>query len=187
MRVSAPGEGEAEGKRKGNCATAWWRGEEAHRESTGRLPDERHIHHVGPTCVSGMPAKDIIDLDIECPKGEIDKIIRALSSLGFLHEGNLCIPGREAFAPTPESHAAKLSHHHLYAYEEDAAELHKHLAYRDYLRAHPDRAKWLSEQKIAVDHVAKSRTEYIENKAPFYQVITDESPQWANKAANRTR
>ncbi len=34
--VPAPGIGEAEGKRKGNCVTAKWGGKEAQRESTGR-------------------------------------------------------------------------------------------------------------------------------------------------------
>ncbi len=34
--VPAPGKGEAEGKRKGNCVTARWGGKEAQRESTGR-------------------------------------------------------------------------------------------------------------------------------------------------------
>ncbi len=34
--VPAPGKGEAEGKRKGNCVTARWGGKKAQRESTGR-------------------------------------------------------------------------------------------------------------------------------------------------------
>jgi GrpB-like predicted nucleotidyltransferase (UPF0157 family) len=54
-------------------------------------------------------------------------------------------------------------------------ELLKHLAFRDYLISHPDRAQWLASRKIKEDKSANSRAEYIENKSNAYAIITKES------------
>jgi len=149
----------------------------------GSLPPGCRIHHVGSTCIPGMPAKDVIDIDIECPAGSMSAVIGALARLGYEHEGDKGITGREAFRAAPGSQAAEQPDHHLYACESGASELRRHLAFRDYLKSHPDRAQWLAEQKVAVDRDAASRSQYIENKAPFYQVIVEESLEWAKQKA----
>ena len=145
------------------------------------LPPNCTFHHVGSTSVPGMPAKDIIDLDIEYAQGSLQAVIDGLREAGYEHEGDLSIPGREAFKPIPDSCAASLPAHHLYACETGALELQKHLAYRDYLRAHPTRARWLANQKLLVDASANSRDGYIDKKSHCYEVITKESMEWANK------
>ena len=137
------------------------------------------FHHVGSTSVPGMVAKDIIDLDIECPIGSMPEVIGALRAAGYEHEGDKGIPTREAFRPLPGSAADALPAHHLYACEADSPELRKHLAYRDYLIAHPGRTAWLAEQKIEADRIAARRDEYIENKSAAYAVITRKSLAWA--------
>lgn len=150
------------------------------------VPEECRFHHVGSTSVQNMPAKDIIDLDIEYAPGSLQKVIEGLREAGYEHEGNLGIDGREAFKPIAESNAVSLPAHHLYACERDASELVKHLAYRDYLRANPHRAEWLADEKIAVDGSANSREEYINNKSSAYEMIAEESMAWANKTLHPT-
>ena len=76
-----------------------------------------------------------------------------------------------------------LPSHHLYECEAGAYELLKHLAYRDYLVANPDRSDGLATQKIAIDASVDSRDEYIEKKSCSYAVITEESIEWANRVA----
>ena len=158
--------------------SAWFREIRSYLERA--LPPGCTAHHVGSTSVPGMPGKNIIDLDIECPAGSMSKVIKCLSNIGYAHEGDKGISGREAFVPATHSPAASLPCHHLYACETGASELKKHLAYREYLKAHPDRAAWLAEKKIASDSEAKSREEYILNKEPFYEIIARESLEWAN-------
>ncbi len=58
------------------------------------------IHHVGSTSVPGLAAKPIIDVDVEIRSREIlPSVVRALAALGYRHEGDLGVHGREAFAP----------------------------------------------------------------------------------------
>lgn len=142
------------------------------------LPKDCRLHHVGSTSVPGMPAKDIIDIDIECPTGAMKNVISRLQNVGYQHEGDKGIQGREAFCPLANSIPSRLPAHHLYACETDSRELKKHLAFREYLIAHPNRAEWLAEQKIEADKMAKDRDSYIEGKSRFYEIITTESLKW---------
>lgn len=128
-----------------------------------------------------MPAKDIIDIDIECTIGNILVLISQLENLGYVHQGNQGIDGRESFLPSDHSPSSKFPAHHLYACESNALELFNHLAFRNYLRLNSDRVIWLANKKRMADSTAKSRNEYIENKADCYNLIRKESLEWAKK------
>ncbi|MBT3321483.1 MAG: GrpB family protein [Anaerolineae bacterium] len=146
-----------------------------------RLPSNCHVHHVGSTSIIGMPAKNIVDIDIECPIGSMSAIIKALKLAGYEHEGDKGILGREAFRPKEGTEASFLYPHHLYACESNARELYKHLAFKNYLLENPKKAEWLAKHKIECDNLAESRNEYIERKAASYEVITADSLKWAKK------
>lgn len=142
------------------------------------LPHGLQIHHVGSTAVSRMPAKDIIDIDIECPCESMSTIVAHLAEAGYEHMGDQGIPAREAFRPCEDSVASRLRPHHLYACETDAPELRRHLAFRDYLLANPERADWLANAKRRADHLATSRTAYIDSKSTSYEIIVSEAMCW---------
>ena len=93
------------------------------------------IEHVGSTSVEGLAAKPIIDIDVVVKSDDIKRAIEGLGSIGYVHEGNLGIEGREAFTYEGKEH---LQTHHLYVCPEDSPELKRHLAFRDYLRDHKD-------------------------------------------------
>ena len=98
------------------------------------------IEHVGSTSVEGLAAKPIIDIDVVVGKNDVQAAIDALGTIGYIHEGNLGIEGREAFAYEGKEH---LRTHHLYVCPEDSEELKRHLAFRDYLRTHKDAVVFL--------------------------------------------
>lgn len=148
------------------------------------LPDGSTLHHVGSTSVLGMPAKDIIDLNIEYGVGNLRMVVDGLNAAGYRHEGDLGIPHREAFSPILGATSESLPAHHLYACEQDAQVLRKHLAFRDYLLVHPQRVKWLADQKTLVDAAANSRAEYIEKKSRYYDVINQEALNWLKENAS---
>jgi GrpB-like predicted nucleotidyltransferase (UPF0157 family) len=143
------------------------------------LPDGCHVHHIGSTSIPDMPAKDIIDLDIECAQGSMSRVIGQLAEAGYAHEGDLGIPTREAFSLVDNTHTTRLRPHHLYACEADSPELRRHIAFRDYLIAHPERAGWLAAEKRQADERAASRDAYIEGKSAAYEEIVSEAIFWA--------
>lgn len=58
------------------------------------------MEHVGSTAVTGQAAKPIIDADVVVADSKaVSEAVVALASRGYLHEGDLGIPGREAFSP----------------------------------------------------------------------------------------
>lgn len=130
------------------------------------------IEHVGSTSVEGLAAKPIIDIDVVVRKKDVQAAIDALGTIGYIHEGNLGIEGREAFAYEGKEH---LRTHHLYVCPEDSEELKRHLSFRDYLRVHKDAAKQYSAVKLEGAKLYPDDIEkYIEHKSPVIEKIYKE-------------
>ena len=97
------------------------------------------IEHVGSTAVEGLSAKPCIDLDVIIRDYRVfDTVVQKLEEIGYFHEGDLGIRGREAFRYTGKPHLMK---HHLYVCPRDSRELHRHLVFRDFLRSNPGAAE----------------------------------------------
>ena len=123
------------------------------------------IEHVGSTSVEGMWAKPCIDLDVVIPDYTmLAAIIARLEAIGYEHEGDLGIPGREAFRYSDKPH---LKTHHLYVCPQDSVELHRHITFRDYLRSHPEAVKQYSAVKEAAAELFPDDVDrYIAYKSP---------------------
>jgi len=92
------------------------------------------IEHVGSTAVPGLASKPIVDITVVVPtKDDVQTGIERLACLGYAHQGNLGVEGREAF-----SSPASRPRHHLYLCPSNSLALRNHRAVRDYLRTHPD-------------------------------------------------
>lgn len=126
------------------------------------------IEHVGSTSVPGMWAKPVIDLDLVLQDGGCFPFVKEeLQRLGYVHEGDLGIPGREAFA---YENKPELMAHHLYVCPPDSPELRRHLAFRDYLRTHPDQAGQYSRiKRQAAARFPRDIDGYMAMKAPCIQ------------------
>jgi GrpB-like predicted nucleotidyltransferase (UPF0157 family) len=123
------------------------------------------IEHVGSTSVEGMSAKPCIDLDVIIKDDSmLDAVIERLAEIGYIHEGDLGIKGREAFKYTDKPH---LMSHHLYVCTENSDELRRHIVFRDFLRNNPDVAKRYSAIKeTAAKLYPNDIDKYIEYKTP---------------------
>ena len=93
------------------------------------------IEHVGSTAVPGLAAKPVIDLVIVVEPEDVQAAIDRLTVVGYVHQGNLGVEGREAFS-VPEGERR----HHLYVSPTDSEELRAQLAFRNRLRADPELA-----------------------------------------------
>lgn len=128
------------------------------------------IEHVGSTSVPGLSAKPIIDIDVVIEdEMKLPAVVEALGSIGYTHEGNKGIKGREAFAYEGKEHLRK---HHMYVCTKDAAELKRHLTFRDYLRAHPEEVKAYSSVKEEGARLYPFDIDgYIAYKSPYIEGI----------------
>lgn len=122
------------------------------------------VEHIGSTAVSGLAAKPIIDLDVVVKSPvDVPQAIRKLSEIGYVHEGDFGIEGREAFRVRTCG-----QEHHLYLLVEGALELERHLAFRDALRADPALRDAYSKLKrsLAAQHDG-DRAAYTRGKSDF--------------------
>ena len=128
------------------------------------------IEHVGSTSVQGLSAKPVIDIDVVIKDySEFESVVSALGKIGYRHEGNLGIVGREAFKYDGKEHLKK---HHLYVCPEDSPELKRHIAFRDYLRTHPDAVRAYSRIKEeGAKQYPDDMERYIAHKSPFIEKI----------------
>ena len=100
------------------------------------------IEHVGSTAVEGMSAKPCIDVDVVIADDSVfDTVVRRLNAIGYMHEGDLGIKGREAFCYSDKPHLLK---HHLYVCPQSSEELHRHITFRDFLRENPEAVRVFS-------------------------------------------
>lgn len=128
------------------------------------------IEHVGSTSVEGLSAKPVIDIDVVIKDTTVlPDVISALQTIGYFHEGDLGIPGREAFKYEGKEHLRK---HHLYVCSQDSEELKRHITFRDYLRSNPDAVEEYSKIKEeAANFYPWDIDKYIEHKSPVIEMI----------------
>lgn len=125
------------------------------------------IFHIGSTAVPGLAAKPIIDILVAASSlAAVDDRQTELAALGYLAKGENGIAGRRYF----QKGGAQRSHH-LHVYQHGDPHLHRHLAFRDYLRAHPALASEYAalKQMLALSCNNDSRC-YQNGKADFLQV-----------------
>lgn len=129
------------------------------------------IEHVGSTSVPNMCAKPIIDLDVVVRPEDVPAAISAVEALGYRHEGNLGIAGREAFR-----WVADFPEHHLYVCPKGSPALERHLLIRDYLRKHPEIAReYAALKKDLAQKYRDNRTKYQAAKAEFVDSLLEKA------------
>jgi GrpB-like predicted nucleotidyltransferase (UPF0157 family) len=126
------------------------------------------VEHVGSTSVLGLAAKPIIDLDVLLASvAYLPETIRRLATLGYEHEGDLGITGREAFS-TPSN----LFAHHLYVCLPNYEEFRRHILLRNYLRSHPAEVSAYSNLKWDLfARVGNDRAAYMQGKHDFVKQL----------------
>ncbi len=126
------------------------------------------IEHVGSTAVTGLAAKPIIDIDVLLhSEGDLPRAIERLTTIGYAHQGDLGILGREVFRAPSDALL-----HHLYVCRPNSRAYLQHLAFRDYLRIHDEdaRAYGLSKRSLA-SRYGSDRDGYTQAKTEFIEAI----------------
>ena len=128
------------------------------------------IEHVGSTSVEGLSAKPCIDIDVVIEDyGVFEEVVRRLAEIGYIHEGSLGIPDREAFCYSDKPY---LMTHHLYVCPRYSRELHRHITFRDFLRRHPEAVKQYGAVKEEGARLFPDDIEgYIAHKTPCIEEL----------------
>ena len=134
------------------------------------------LHHIGSTSVPGLAAKPTLDLlGVVNSLALVTETRSAFESLGFQARGAYGIEGREFFvkgAPNPT--------HHLHVYEVGHVEILKHLAFRDYLRAHPEAAVEYAALKSRLAALYKlDPVSYQDGKSDWIRRVVQQALEWA--------
>jgi GrpB-like predicted nucleotidyltransferase (UPF0157 family) len=104
--------------------------------------------------------------------------VAAIRQLGYVHRGNNGLPGRNYFVRgSPRSH-----HIHLIAWS--SALWRDHLAFRDYLRSHPDVARQYEalKRQLAITF-ADDRRAFSDAKGPFIRAVLRDTRAAAGDSA----
>lgn len=138
------------------------------------------VHHIGSTAIPGILAKPVIDLLGVVPMlADADTNARALESLGFESVGPYGIEGRRYFRKS-DSNGTRT--HHLHVFEEGSPHVERHVAFRDYLIAHPKVAKEYSSLK---EHLTRREAPtwgaYLDGKEPFIRRVEPLALDWFRK------
>lgn len=126
------------------------------------------IHHIGSTSVPGLIAKPIIDILIVVKDiNKINDYDAALELIGYEAKGENGIPNRRYFQKGGDNRT-----HYLHIYELNDINITRHIAFRDYLIAHPEQANRYADKKIELVRQNVTAIEaYIEGKDDLVKKI----------------
>ncbi|MHA6528887.1 GrpB family protein [Paenibacillus sp. BAC0078] len=139
--------------------------------------------HVGSTSVEGLSAKPIIDIDLVMESYDVfPDIVERLRQYGYVHQGNLGIEGREAFKREQEDQFMK---YHLYVCPKDGKGYLEHIAFRDYLRSHPEaRLEYEEVKKRLAEQFRYDIDSYCNGKTEVVHSILEKSGKWGGHPHN---
>lgn len=134
------------------------------------------IEHVGSTAVPGLAAKPTIDIQISVHSFAPEEAFRApLERLGYVFYPD-DVPDHRFFRP-PDGRPRSS---HVHVCEAGSAWERGHLAFRDYLRGHPDVAAEYEALKRRIAELFPHDSQgYAEAKDPFIRPIELVALAWA--------
>jgi GrpB-like predicted nucleotidyltransferase (UPF0157 family) len=139
------------------------------------------LHHIGSTSIPRIYAKPVIDmLAVISELTAIDARSAAMQALGYEVMGEFGIPGRRYFRrDNPQGRRT----HQIHAFALGSTHIARHLAFRDYLRAHPTIAQEYSDlkRKLAAAH-PKDIEAYMDGKDAFIKETEAKALVWTARS-----
>jgi GrpB-like predicted nucleotidyltransferase (UPF0157 family) len=133
------------------------------------------IDHVGSTAVPGLAAKPVIDIQVSLRVlHPLEPHLLPLIALGYRHVSH----PDDATYPFLHRPAQWPHSHHIHLCSAGGAEERRHLAFRDFLREHPEEAAAYADEKrrLALRFSAsgfESRNAYAEAKSLFIEPLIE--------------
>jgi GrpB-like predicted nucleotidyltransferase (UPF0157 family) len=130
----------------------------------------RGIEHVGSTSIPGLAAKPIIDIVLGVDPDAFDKVIEPLAGIGYDYnpDWEISMPMRRYFR---RLHSDGTFTHHLHVVPHGGEFWTRHVRFRDYLRAHPEKAREYGELKIHLARKHQTSIDYTFAKTEFIRSV----------------
>jgi GrpB-like predicted nucleotidyltransferase (UPF0157 family) len=140
------------------------------------------VHHIGSTSVPGLAAKPIIDLmPLVTDLAGLDRERARVEALGYNWHGEYGIAGRRYCTLSDEAGIRIVQ---LHFFDADSPQVQRHIAFRDYLRTHPEAARaYEKEKRRARDLHPSDSHAYTEAKALIWFAAQQASAR--RRARNR--
>jgi GrpB-like predicted nucleotidyltransferase (UPF0157 family) len=137
------------------------------------------VHHIGSTAIPGIYAKPVIDICLEVSALQLlDRRVSKMELLGYVALGEYGIPERRFFR---RDDSTGVRTHHVHGFETGSSGSRRHIAFRDYMIAHPDAAESYSRLKRElVRRHAGDREAYIKGKEPFIREFETRALRWSD-------
>lgn len=131
-------------------------------------------YHIGSTAVEGLSAKPIIDImPVVCDISKVDLQIDSFNNIGYDCLGENGISGRRFFQKRGRTY-------HIHIFEEKNEEnINRHLAVRDYLRAHLNVQEEYAKLKIELaQKYPNDINKYCDGKDLFVKKMEQDALIW---------
>jgi GrpB-like predicted nucleotidyltransferase (UPF0157 family) len=142
------------------------------------------VHHIGSTAVDGLIAKPVIDILLVVPHlAALDARGDSLVTLGYEPRGEFGVPGRRYFHKTSP---LGVRTHQIHSYAEGSDAIHRHLDFRDYLRAHSAAVEAYARLKTQLaDRFGADVEGYANAKTAFVLGMEREGALWRLQIQDR--
>jgi GrpB-like predicted nucleotidyltransferase (UPF0157 family) len=141
-------------------------------------PNLLAIHHIGGTSIPGIHSKPVIDmLAVVADLSAVDQRSSEMERLGYEVMGEFGIDGRRYFRRNDSTGRRT---HQIHAFVEGSPHVVRHLAFRDFMCAHPTLAEQYGElkQRLAEAHPHDMEA-YIDGKDGFIKEMESRALEWA--------
>ncbi|MDE6474090.1 MAG: GNAT family N-acetyltransferase [Clostridia bacterium] len=134
------------------------------------------IYHIGSTAVKGLSAKPIIDMmPAVFDLSKVDLIANKFEQAGYEYMGEFGIKGRRYLRKGGDERTHQI---HIFQ-KDDASNIKRHLAVRDYLREHFDEAQRYGKLKESLALQFQYDIEgYCDGKEEFMQSLEQLAMEW---------
>ncbi|MBD2353028.1 GrpB family protein [Tolypothrix sp. FACHB-123] len=135
------------------------------------------IQHIGSTAIPTIYAKPIIDILVQVKDiAKVDEQSSAMTALGYEIMGEFGIAGRRFFRKHNDQ---GIRTHHVHIFQINVSEVQRHLAFRDYMIAHPEDALKYSDLKRGLAKQYPEDMEgYVNGKDGFIKEMERKAIAW---------